>query len=68
MRTLSHNGFARTSTVRKSAPSGFGRSCEWCGSSDRTLYCYGTEADDSGRVNWHRGAFCSKSCHNAYHG
>ena len=29
---------------------------------------YGTEPDAiHPRVSWHRGAFCAKSCHDAYH-
>jgi hypothetical protein len=32
------------------------------------LYRYGTEPDAiHPRVAWHRGAFCTKSCHDAYH-
>jgi hypothetical protein len=34
------------------------------------LYEYGTERDDKpgeANVNWHKGLFCSKECHDAYH-
>lgn len=69
--------FARTTLVRESALSHC--HCEWCGSTRYRngeplvnsagvpiLFRYGTE-NDNGRVNWHRGLFCSLSCHNAFH-
>lgn len=69
MRQLSHDGFARRSTVsRKERTS---HSCEWCGQQhiDGKLTRYGTQADDSlsGRVNWDKHLFCCKSCRDSYH-
>ena len=63
MRTLSHDGFARQSTVKSEPVDG---SCDWCGNGT-TAYQYGTAPDDSNRINWHRGLFCSKGCHDSYH-
>lgn len=74
MRTISHDPFARTSLVSKRVPMpDFGPWCGWCGEVNFTsrgytyLLKYGTQADDSGRVNWHDGHFCCKGCHDAYH-
>lgn len=64
MRTLSHDPFSRTSTV-KSEGIRNGR-CAFCGQ-DKTIYQYGTQADDSNRINWHLRMFCSKDCHDSYH-
>jgi hypothetical protein len=64
---LSHDAFARQSLVRRVAMDWRPNGCDWCGTKRPRLFCYGTEADDSGRTNWHTGAFCSKPCHNSYH-
>jgi hypothetical protein len=73
MRTLSRDPFARTETVRANYYNA--GACSWCGQrgpervGPRYLYQYGTVRDDRpGSVNWHRGVFCSKGCHDAYHG
>lgn len=72
---ISHDGFARQSlmrrvkrhqdkTLREKCDG-----CDWCGShgTNSRLFEYGTERDDRGGVNPHKGQFCSKSCHDAYH-
>ena len=68
---LSHDPFARTSLVRRLVVTG--QKCFWCGQSRRgdALFQYGTERDDrpgETHVGWHKGLFCSKSCHDSYHG
>lgn len=79
MRTLSHDPFGRFEIVRDRVSvehlSTASRTCIWCGQGRQTpsgshyLYVYGTVQDDRpGHVNWHRGEFCSKPCHDAYHG
>jgi len=75
MRPLARNPFARTTLVRISVrPLARGQTCSWCDTVRRTrrgrsyLYRYGTEPDAvRPRTHWHDGAFCSKSCHDAYH-
>ena len=69
--TVSHDAFARTSLVRQNVGP---CECSWCGGhrydkhgNFAGAFVYGTRPDDSGRVNWHKGAFCSKSCHDTYH-
>jgi hypothetical protein len=66
--TLSHDAFARQSTVRRVAMDYRPNGCDWCGTKKPRLFCYDTEPDDSSRTNWHTGAFCNRSCHDAYHG
>ena len=43
--------------------------CSWCGQTRKngSLFAYSTETD-GGRTFTHRGLFCSKSCHDIYHG
>jgi hypothetical protein len=76
MRQLARDPFARTTLVRVLVhlPAS-GQTCSWCGSvrtsrRGRTfLYRYGTAPDAvRPRIHWHDGAFCSKPCHDAYHG
>jgi hypothetical protein len=75
MRQLARDPFARTTLVRMIVrPLAHGQTCSWCGNvrhmrRGRTyLYRYGTEPDAiRPRTHWHDGAFCSKSCHDAYH-
>ena len=75
MRALARDPFARTTLVRALLPSlASGETCAWCGSVRYSrggtpyLYRYGTEADAiHPRIQWHDGAFCSKSCHDAFH-
>jgi hypothetical protein len=66
MRVLSHDGVARVETVRTSVACGLS-GCDWCGSKPKWLYRYGTRPDDTNRISWHVGDFCSKQCHNDYH-
>lgn len=74
--TLSHDAFARTALVRHIAHGSNKRCCDWCGSprwhsrdqqTEHSLFMYGTLRDDRGQPEWHRGLFCSKSCHDTYH-
>jgi hypothetical protein len=76
MRQLARDPFARTTLVRVIVcPLASGQTCSWCSNVRvsrrcRTpfLYRYGTEPDAiRPRVQWHDGAFCSKSCQDAYH-
>ena len=76
MRQLVRDPFARTTLVREVVrPLAPGQTCSWCGNvrvsrRSRTpfLYRYGTEPDAvRPRMQWHDGAFCSKSCHDTYH-
>ena len=68
MRTLSRDPFARTDTVRFTTPMYDRKPCDWCGSKPGR-YQYAT-VTDSLRHNAAtiRGAFCSKSCHDSFHG
>ncbi len=77
MRTLSHNAFARTELHRERVNIDPARqSCAWCGSfksaltgTGTFLYRYSTTHDDSpSRHHAHKGLFCSKACHDSYHG
>jgi hypothetical protein len=76
MRQLARDLFARTTFMREVVrPLAPGQTCSWCGNvrvsrRSRTpfLYRYGTEPDAiRPRMQWHDGAFCSKSCHDAHH-
>jgi hypothetical protein len=76
MRAIVRDPFARTTLVRDTIqPLAGNQSCDFCGGvviSRRCrspfLYRFGTEPDAiHPRVTWHRGAFCSRSCHDAYH-
>ena len=70
---LSHDPFARTTLMRQLVmPLSFG-DCDWCGQHRHRngeplsgLFQYGTRRDDNGRVNWHDGLFCGKSCFESY--
>lgn len=64
---LSHDAFARTSIVRETVETDKG--CTSCGQKRPSgkLFRYGQEADDSGRVGWWRGLFCSASCRDMCH-
>ncbi len=77
---ISRDPFARQELHRRSVSCGAqpldkawkGITCEWCGSiratkrGTRYLYKYSTETD-GGRKFDHRGLFCCKQCHDAYH-
>lgn len=65
--TLSHDGFARASTVRRIVR-GKARPCVWCGQYRSRLFMYGTQHDDSGRVYWSENEFCGIGCYRAYYG
>lgn len=75
MISVSHDPFARESLVRRIVHGG---TCDNCGGNrvkhgeiTSALFQYGTERDDrpgEKNVNWHKGKFCSKSCHDSYHG
>jgi hypothetical protein len=76
MRQIARDPFARHTLVRLVVrPLAGGQTCSWCGgvrtsrrSRTTSLYRYGTEPDAiHPRVSWHDGAFCAKSCHDAYH-
>jgi hypothetical protein len=76
MRQLARDPFARTTLLRVVIrPLASGQTCSWCGNvrvsrhrREPFLYRYGTEPDAIHRpVSWHGGAFCSKSCLDAYH-
>lgn len=69
-RRISRDPFARTGLHRETVQQP-GATCSWCGSTRRhgALYRYRTESDaNPSRPGAHRGLFCSKSCHDAYHG
>ena len=69
---ISRDPFARTTLVRRTVDCLVG--CWWCGSHNRrrpdTLFEYGTERDGISASyvgpHWHKGLFCSKSCHDSY--
>ena len=73
MYTVSRNPFARTEVVRFSVNVSPNGTCDWCGrtrlskTGRNTLFRYATQSD-GGRENVHTGQFCSKSCHDCYHG
>lgn len=65
--SINRNPFARSETVRRIVYT-VRDTCDWCGDNrGGRLFEYGT-AHDGGRTEWHTGRFCSKYCHNAYHG
>lgn len=73
---ISHDAYARQSSIRQVECGG---KCDWCGTrrthkltrtlskATHTLFRYGTQSDDNTREHWHKGLFCSKSCHDSYH-
>lgn len=73
-RLISRDPFARTELRRapERLPEGSNRMCSACGftkvtpKGNKFLYRYSTHADD-GRVIVHKGLFCCKPCHDAYH-
>ncbi len=82
IRTINRDPFARTSLVREAVPLHEQCRCDWCGAYRKrqswlfvgscivlSLFRYGTRPDSiRGGINWHNGVFCSKGCHDAYHG
>ena len=65
--TISHDAFGRYEVVRHTIPASdrIG-TCDWCGNGPRK-YRYGivSDGDLRQRSSYTRGAFCSKSCHDA---
>ena len=73
MRAIARDPFARTTLVRDTIQPLVGNhACDFCGGVGTSrrrprLYIFGTEPDAiHPPVAWHRGAFCSRSCHDAY--
>ena len=65
---ISHDAFARTTLDRELVATSAG--CSWCDQRRKSgkLFEYYTQSDGFGsRPNPHKGLFCSKSCHDAYH-
>lgn len=64
---ISRDPFARETLVRR-VVKGYS-CCQWCGNErvQGGLFEYGTERYDRPGVNWHKGYFCSKGCHDSYH-
>lgn len=63
--SINRDPYARTETIRRTVQTNKG--CDWCGENPHgRLFQYGTESDN-GRGGFHKGSFCSKSCHDAYH-
>jgi hypothetical protein len=71
-RLIPRDPFAREELHRERVYLSSGYTCVWCGNVHETnagkryLFAYHTETD-GGRRFEHRGLFCSKSCHDAYH-
>ena len=72
MRNIYRDSFARQTTVRENVYLVSG-TCDWCGNVKTTpkgrkyLYRYGSDSD-GGRLSMDRHLFCSKGCHDIYHG
>ena len=66
---ISHDAFARFTIERRLVETT--QDCAYCGQPRRggsKLFQYGTEPDGiSTKINWHKGLFCSKPCHDIYH-
>ena len=70
MAYVSRDPFAREELHREEIKPAPGRTCVECGNTNRrgNLYEYRTERDSYGsRPSTHRGLFCSRACHRAYH-
>jgi hypothetical protein len=71
-RLISRDPFARQELHRERVTVQI-EACRWCDGVKRTpagkryLFQYHTESD-GGRTFPHSGPFCSKSCHDSYHG
>ncbi len=81
VRIINRDPFARANLVREAVPLDEQWRCKFCGKLRKrharalrgsaicfALFRYGTEPDSGRGINWHDGVFCSKSCHDAYHG
>lgn len=66
MREISRDPFARETLCRETTAKHGRKPCDWCGSREGR-FAYFTETD-SGRRHYHKGEFCSKPCHDSYHG
>lgn len=72
MAYVSRDPFARSEIHRERVYVRLQESCDECGRTNETpsgtqfLFQYRTESD-GGRKHPHRGLFCSRSCHDAYH-
>jgi hypothetical protein len=70
MAMINRDPFARHELHRETVSTR--EACKWCGGTRKggKLFEYRTERDDStvSRRSVHNGLFCSKSCHDAYHG
>jgi hypothetical protein len=75
MAYISRDPFART-TLNRIVVHANGATCAWCGGNRQhrgraltTLFRYVSTTDSIyGRAVTHKGLFCSKSCHDSYHG
>lgn len=75
MHQISRDPFARTTLLRERIYV-HSETCVWCGhqkviahSSQRYLFRYSTKKDGiHTQPQPHSGLFCSKSCHDSYHG
>ena len=75
MRAIARDPFARTTLLRDTLQPNGNQCCDFCGGVGTTrrrriyfLFRFGTAPDAvHPRVAWHQGAFCSRSCHDAYH-
>lgn len=68
---VSRDPYARTElhrfkTVSHTGCDNCGCKRTWKGRPTSVLFRYETQSD-GGRTNRHKGSFCSKSCHDAYH-
>jgi hypothetical protein len=69
---IGHDGFSRTFTIRRQVEynNKGTQGCDECGGLNKfgKLFQYGTQPEDSLRLHWQQGAFCSQGCAHAYHG
>lgn len=71
-RLISRDPFARTELHRFIWAVRSDQTCDNCGRTygpviNPFLFRYATETDGGSR-HWHKGLFCSKPCHDSYHG
>lgn len=65
---IARDPFARTSLMRQAVQNkDLSIGCGWCGGRKKTLYRYGTEADDRGWLGFASGDFCNIGCYRSYH-
>lgn len=65
-RSLSRDPFARHNVIKQTVE---GKECDNCGQPGKNgkLFQYGIDPD-AGKKSFSKGKFCSKGCHNSYHG